>query len=78
MVKLMNSCSLTFSNSDAFCNNLCILFMTVAAFCNKSGKGAPARKSLNKAKGRKNGIFTQNQDKCIINSNLKSRKGIRE
>lgn len=60
-----DSCSLTFSNSDAFCNNFCVLFITVAAFCNKSGKGALPHK----AKGRKNGIFTQNHDKCIINSN---------
>lgn len=42
MVKLMNSCSLASSNNDAFCNNLCILFITVAALCSKSGKGVLA------------------------------------
>lgn len=42
MVKLMNSCSLASSNNDAFCNNLCILFKTVAALCSKSGKGVLA------------------------------------
>ena len=42
MVKFMNSCSLASSNNDAFCNNLCILFITVAELCSKSGKGALA------------------------------------
>ena len=65
MVKFMNSCSLASSNNDAFCNNLCILFITVAALCSKSGKGV--------LKGREE-VIKQVERKEELNFYAKSRQ----